>query len=96
MVLAFFLVSWPIDYFRKKMRIIDINSQDIQQVKKDLNIVEDKLNFKSDVENLNIRLSVMENLFNPKNKKGQIDPRWVIIIMILVVFFLYLRVKGII
>jgi len=31
-----------------------------------------------------------------KNKKGQIDPRWIAIAIIIILFILYLRTKGII
>jgi hypothetical protein len=96
-IIFYFLISWPVEYFRKKMKMIDLNSKKIEDMGKDLNIVQDKLNFKSDVSKLDTRISVLEQLLKMKNnKKGQIDPRWVVIIIILILLYLYLRSKGLI
>jgi len=95
-IFIFFLISWPVEYFRKKIRIIELNNRSINNIGKDLNILKDKLNFKEDVAKLDTRISVIEQIFRMKNKRGQIDPRWIVIIIILILLFLYLRSKGII
>ena len=95
-IFIFFLISWPIDYFRKKMKMIEKNANKISTIEKDLNIVKDKLNFMSNMAKLDKRISIIENTLKTKNKRGQIDPRWVLIIIILILLYLYLRSKGIV
>lgn len=94
-IFLFFLISWPIDYFNKKFKSIDKNIIEIQEIKKDLNIIKDKLNFKKEVYDLNTRILVIENMLKMKNKRGQIDPRWILIIIIIILFYLYIKSKGI-
>lgn len=94
-IFLFFLISWPIDYFNKKFKSIDKNIIEIQEIKKDLNIIKDKLNFKKEVYDLNTRILVIENMLKMKNKRGQIDPRWILIIIIIILFYLYMKSKGI-
>ena len=96
-IFLFFLISWPIGYFNKKIQILDSNTKKIVNMGKDLNILKDKLNFKSDVAKLDTRISVLEQLKKMNGKKrGQfsIDPRWVLIIIILILLFLFLQSKG--
>ena len=93
-IFLFFLVSWPVDYLKKKFRSIDTNIIEINKIKKDLNIIKDKLNFKKDVSDLNAKILVIENMLKMKNKRGQIDPRWILIIIILILFYLYIKSKG--
>ncbi len=94
-IFLFFLASRPIDFLKKRFNNIDKNSKNIELIKKDLNIIKDKLNFRRDMTDLNTRISVIENLFKMKNKKGQIDPRWILILIILFLFYLYMKSKGV-
>ena len=93
-IFLFFLISWPIDYFNKKFKHIDKNIIDVQEIKKDLNIIKDKLKFKEEVFDLSNRISIIENTLKMKNKRGQIDPRWILIIFIIILFYLYIKSKG--
>ncbi|MBS3140629.1 hypothetical protein J4405_00620 [Candidatus Woesearchaeota archaeon] len=93
-IVFYFVISWPMGYFKEKFKIIDNTNKEIETIKKDLNIIKDKLNFKSDVAKLDTRISVIEELIKMKNRKGQIDPRWIVLILIIILFLLYLRSKG--
>ncbi len=93
-IFLFFLISWPIDYFKKKFKSIDKNVLDIKEIKKDLNIIKDKLNFKKDMSDLNTKILVIENMLKIRNKRGQIDPRWILIVIIIFLFYLYIKSKG--
>jgi len=73
-----------------------MNTKNIEIIKKDLNIVKGKLNFKEDVAKLNTRLSIIKALLKMKNKRGQIDPRWILIVIILILLYLFLKSKGLI
>lgn len=63
---------------------------------KDLNNINNKISIITDAAKLDARLSFLEkNFLKMQNKRGQIDPRWVIILIIIILLFLYLRSKGI-
>ena len=68
---------------------INKNKQDIQSIKEEMKI-EKHFN---EIEN---RLSLIEAFH--KNKKGRgfgIDPKWIFLIILLILFYLYLRSLGI-
>ena len=44
---------------------------------------------------MDIRLRVLEKLFEKKNKKGQIDARIIWIIIMLILLYLFLKSMGI-
>ncbi len=96
-IFLYFFISWLIESSLKKTRNINKNTQIINDVRKDLNIVKDKLNFKSDVAKLDTRISILEQFSKMnKNKRGQIDLRVIVLIIIFILFFLFLKDKGII
>ena len=94
-ILLYFLFSWPIDFFRRKFRIIDFNKNNIETIRKDLNNIRERLDLKEEISDLSARVSLIEKS-RMNNKKGQIDPRWIIIIIIIILLILFLRSKGII
>jgi len=61
-ILVHFVVSYFIDMIKEKLNQINENSRNIEIIRKDLNIIKDKLDFKKDMEGLNIRLSVLEKM----------------------------------
>lgn len=67
-IAVFFLVSYPINLFKSKVNQLDNNTNSLRTIRKDLNIINDKLNFRRDVENLNIRISTLENLLKIRGK----------------------------
>ncbi|GEM_PF-1064792 len=93
-IFLYFLVSWPINFIKKKIKNVDDNSEEIGLVRKDLNSINEKLNFKESINMLDKKIYVIEEVLKMKNKRGQIDPRIILIIIIIVLFFLYLKSKG--
>lgn len=94
-ILTYFMVSWAVEYFRTKLKIIEENSSQIKGIRKDLNIVKEKIDYNRQIAKLDARTSLIEKLITMKNKKGMIDPRWVVIVIILMLLLLYLKAKGI-
>ena len=96
-ILVFVVVYFIVSYVVGKFNQVNKNTFLIIELKKDLNNLKDDFNMIRDVSKLEARTSFLENiLFKMKNKRGQIDPRWVIILIILILLFFYLRSKGII
>jgi len=95
-IFLYFLTSWTIVYFRVRTRKIEHNRRSIEELRKDLNNVKERLDIREEMYNLSSRVSTIEQLHKMmRNKKGQIDPRWVLIVIIIILFILFLRVKGI-
>ena len=67
---------------------ININKENINEIKK-------HLNFKELFSNMDVRLKVLEKLLN---KKGylDIDPRWIMLALMAVLLILFLRQMGVI
>jgi|TARA_Y100000310_G_scaffold345846_1_gene471136 flagellar motor component MotA len=95
-IVFYFIISYPLSIVKSKLKSINNNSRSIKRISKDLNIIKDRLEFKREVDELKIRINSLENLIKMKGKKGNIDPRWIIIVVILILFVLFLRSKGII
>jgi|SaaInlStandDraft_6_1057023.scaffolds.fasta_scaffold147745_2 hypothetical protein len=94
-ILIYFIISWPIGIFKRRFRIIDTNKNSIEAIRKDLNNVKERLDLKGELSDLSARVSLIEKV-KMKNKRGQIDPRWIVIIIIIVLLILFLRDKGLI
>ncbi len=92
-VLLFFLSSWPIDYFKKKVRDINSNKSHLSKMQEDLNSLKERLNLKEQISDLTARISFMERT-KMGNKKGQIDPRWYLILVMIILLILYMKEKG--
>ena len=94
MIIIYFLISYPLHFLKEKLNQTDENTRTIKKVKEDLNSLKEQINYNKQLENLKIKCAVMENMML-KNKRGIIiDPRWVVIIIMLILFFLYMRAKG--
>lgn len=94
-VVLYFIVAYPIVILRQRFNQIKNNSLLISKIKKGLNNINDKINNITDTAKLDVRLSFLEKrLLNMKNKKAQIDPRWIILLIIIILLILYLRSKG--
>jgi len=93
-VLLYFIISYPIAILKQKFNQIDRHNYFIFEIKKDLNKIKDNINMIMDNAKLGARLSFLESKM--KNKKGQfvIDPRWILIGIIILLVILYLRSKG--
>jgi len=90
-ILALFLliggfVAYIMSKWNNMGKNIEQNKTDLEDIKKDLN-------FKDLWNKMDIRLKVLENICNTKNKIGAIDPR--IIFWILLLFLLYLFLKSV-
>jgi len=79
---------WISKKVRSYIDEINNNKQEIQDIK-------DKMNTEKKFNEIDKRLSILE-FFN-KNRKGQIpiNPKWFFLIILLVLFYLYLRSLGI-
>jgi len=93
-VVLYFIISYPIAKLKQKFNQIDKHNYLIFEIKKDLNKIKDNLDMIMNYAKLEARLSFLENKM--KNKKGQfiIDPRWILIGIIILLLILYLRSKG--
>ena len=84
-----YFVMWVTDRLKSYIDQINKNKQDIQDIKEAMSIQKNFIEIEK-------RLAVLEAL--RKNKKGRgfaIDPKWVFLIILLILFYLYLRSLGI-
>ena len=89
-IALYFVVSYVIRNLLDKINQINDNNNQISDDKKDLNNLKDNVDMIMNVAKLGARVSNLEEkLPKMKNKRGQIDPRGVIILIIF-----YLRSKG--
>jgi len=91
---VYFLTDFLIAIAKRKLAQIDKNTQDISIIKKELKELNDRLNFHSEIARLKARVEHMEN--ESRKRKGAIDPRIVILIILVILLFLYLRTIGLI
>ncbi len=82
---VFFYVAW--DYIKDKFG-------QIEKLKKKVEEIEKGVDYMKEVHNLDKRISVLEKE-NERKRKGQIDPRIILIIFLAVLLYLYLRSIGI-
>jgi len=95
-ITLYFMISYLITVTKKKFEDIKTNNILILDIKEDLNKLKDNINIIKDTAKLDVRLSFLEGkLLKMKNKKGQIDPRWIILIIIIILTILYLKTKGV-
>ena len=84
-----YFVMWIMDRIKSYTDQINKNKQDIQNIKEEMKI-------EKHFNEIEKRLSILEAL--RKNKKGRglgVDPKWIFIIILLILFYLYLRSLGI-
>lgn len=94
-VALYFVVSSPLAVLKQKFNQIKNNSQAISEVKKDLNNIKNVINLITDTAKLSSKIDFLEKeVIKMKNKRGQIDPRWIIILIIIILLILYLKSKG--
>jgi len=95
-LVLYFIISFPIIKLIERLHQIRKNTSTIEAIQKDLNKIKGTLDIITDTVKLNLRLDSLERKMESKrNKKAQIDPRIIILIIILFLLVLYLRVKGI-
>ncbi|MBI2577192.1 hypothetical protein HYV84_08325 [Candidatus Woesearchaeota archaeon] len=82
-----YFVDWIIDKFKSYIRQIDLQKEEIETLKKELSLEKRFMEIEK-------KLSLVE--IGLRGKKGivSLDPRWVFLIILLVLFFLYLRSLG--
>lgn len=84
-----YFIMWATDRIKLYIDQININKKDIQELK-------ERMDTEKHFNEIEKRLSVLEALL--KNKKGRglfIDPKWIFLIILLILFYLYLRSLGI-
>lgn len=69
--------------------------KDIQDNKKEIFEMKKSLNFKSLFDSMDVRLRVIEKLLDKKNKRAQIDPRIIWILLLLLLLYLFLKSVGV-
>ncbi|MBS3151198.1 hypothetical protein J4443_02345 [Candidatus Woesearchaeota archaeon] len=94
LVIIFFLISWRVDVSSQRDKKVIENSRDIKMLQKDLNSFKDTINIIRDISDLKSRMSNLEKM--KLNKKGIIDPRIVVIVLIIILIYLFLREQGVI
>jgi len=95
LVVIYFIVSYPLDIFKKKFNQINFNTKDLNEIKKDLNNLKDKFELRKEVSDLKSKMNLLELLiFKKKKALIPIDPRIIILLLILLFLFLYLKSKG--
>lgn len=94
-VALYFIVSYPIAILRQRFNQINNNSLLISEIKKDLNNLKGMINIIIDTARLTSKVDFLEReVIKMKNKRGQIDPRWIILLIIIILLLLYLKSKG--
>lgn len=84
-----YLVNWITDKFKSYINLINQNTKDIEEIK-------EKMSTEKHFNEIEKRISVLEAL--NKSKKGRgfgIDPKWIFLIILLILFYLYLKSLGI-
>ena len=70
-------------------------SNDLRDNKRDVNEIKKSLNYHNLFNEMDVRVKVIERLFDKINKKGQIDPRIIFIIIMLILLYLFLKSIGV-
>ena len=97
-LLFYIVILYGISYFMDKVRSY---TDQINQNKKEILEIKEKMSLEKKFNDMDKRISILEVLKKgKKNKKGQLqiilNPRILAIIVLLVLFYLYLRSMGII
>ena len=90
-ILAFFLISWPINVVIKKLKNIEQNSKKLSDIEKNLNDLRQTINMNKDVAELKAQMSSLKEVLSNKSKRGFIDPRIIVIIIIIILVILLLK-----
>lgn len=83
-----YFVMWVTDRVKSYLNQINKNSEDIKELKEEMSI-------QKRFTEIEKRLSILEVL--RKNRRGRfaIDPKWIFFVILLILFYLYLRSLGI-
>lgn len=85
-----YFVMWVTDKLKYYFDQINKNKQDIQELK-------EKMDTEKHFNEIEKKLYVLEALFKKKKGRGfVIDPKWIFLIILLILFYLYLKSIGII
>lgn len=84
-------VTYLTSKWKRMSNLVDNNKRDIEDIKK-------AFDFNKLYNDMNVRLNVVETmireLFNKKGKRGQIDPRIIFWILLIILLILFLRSIG--
>ncbi len=87
-ILAIFIFNSVYNKYNRFKRQIEENKRSLDEIKRDLN-------FKNSINEMEVRMQVVETLLKTK-RKGQIDPRIIMVVILIILLFLFLRVMKII
>ncbi len=87
-ILLYGVFTFIYDRYRKMIYTIKQNKDDVNDIKKDLNL-------NKYFNKMEVRIKVLEEMIK-RGKKGQIDLRVILIIILIVLLILFLRVSEII
>ena len=91
---GYFLAAYFVERVKEKIKNIKENSERIGGVEKSLNSIKEKLAFRKEIDALQVQVTTLKNMLLLKGKKGfVVDPRWVFIILIIIVGLLYIKAK---
>lgn len=91
MVMAIIIFSFIYFIYRGYRNI----SYDLKDNRKEIDEIKRSLNYKELFSTMDVRLRVLEKLLEEKNRRGQIDPRIIWIIIMLILLYLFLKSIGI-
>jgi len=95
-VVLFFFISWVGSVRASRVKMIEVNFHKIRNFEKDLNNLKERFDIQKDIADLRSRVSFFEKMIGKRvGKKGAIDPRWIILIIILILLYLFLKQQGI-
>ncbi len=87
-IIIFSVIYFVYQIYKRELYDIEINKKDIFEIRK-------SLNSKKLFDDMDVRIKVLERLTERKNKRAQIDPRIVWIIVMLILLYLFLKSIGI-
>jgi len=89
-VIVIIIISVSHFVYQKYKKII----KDLRDDKKEIIEIKKSLNYKDLFNSMDVRLKVLEKLIEKRNRRAQIDPRIIWIIVLLILLYLFLKSMG--
>jgi F0F1-type ATP synthase membrane subunit b/b' len=96
-IIAYWVTDYIVETAKKRLKQIDDNSQEIKNIKEEMKELYGKLDFHYEIAGIKAKIDMLEqkNDMRTKRRKGVIDPRIIIAIVIIILLFIYLRALGV-
>ena len=59
-ILVYYIISYPIDLFKKRMSQVDKNTEELKQIREEINNIKKEFDIYEKISNINTRLAVLE------------------------------------